>query len=125
MRVPLGSISHFGIAVSDPVKSAQWWVSNFEVDKLFDFDDGVCVANAQFLLLLRRGVPSPETLGHVAFNVADEEALKSAVTALRASGVAMEDPGDEIGPVAEGSPNVGLWFHDLDGYRWELFVRSS
>lgn len=34
---------------------------------------------------------------------------------LRANGVNLEDPGDEIGPVAPGSTSVGLWFHDPDG----------
>ena len=37
-------------------------------------------------------------------------------------GVEIEDPGDEIGPEAPGSKNMGLWFHDPDGYRWELSV---
>jgi len=28
----------------------------------------------------------------------------------------------KIGPEAPGSKNIGLWFHDPDGYRWELSV---
>jgi hypothetical protein len=36
--------------------------------------------------------------------------------------VDIEDPGDEIGPEAPGSKNMALWFHDPDGYRWELSV---
>ena len=39
--------------------------------------------------------------------------------------VDLEDPGDEIGPEAPGSPHMGLWFHDLDGYRWELSVQRG
>jgi catechol 2,3-dioxygenase-like lactoylglutathione lyase family enzyme len=124
MRVPLGRISHFGLLVADPMKSAEWWQSRFEVERLFEFDDGVCVANSQFMLMLRRGVPSPETLGHMAFNVENLEALGSALVTLQGHGVNLEDPGDEIGPVGEGSASSGLWFHDLDGYRWELFVQG-
>ena len=37
----------------------------------------------------------------------------------------LEDPGDEIGPEAPGSPHISLWFHDLDGYRWELSVKGE
>jgi catechol 2,3-dioxygenase-like lactoylglutathione lyase family enzyme len=37
----------------------------------------------------------------------------------------LEDPGDEIGPEAPGSPHMGLWFHDPDGYRWELSVQDA
>ncbi len=35
------------------------------------------------------------------------------------------DPGEEIGPEAPGSKNMGLWFHDPDGYRWELSVQGE
>jgi catechol 2,3-dioxygenase-like lactoylglutathione lyase family enzyme len=52
-------------------------------------------------------------------------ALRAALDSLRANGVAIEDPGDEIGPEAEGSKNMGLWFHDPDGYRWELSVQGG
>ena len=37
----------------------------------------------------------------------------------------LEDPGDEIGPEAPGSPHMGLWFYDADGYRWELSVQGG
>jgi catechol 2,3-dioxygenase-like lactoylglutathione lyase family enzyme len=60
----------------------------------------------------------------MAFRVHDLASLEAARDALRVSGVALEDPGDEIGPVAEGSKSVGLWFRDPDGYRWELYVQS-
>jgi len=48
--------------------------------------------------------------------------LREALHVLQTAGVDIEDPGDEIGPEAEGSPNMGLWFYDPDGYRWELSV---
>lgn len=31
----------------------------------------------------------------------------------------------EIGPQAPGSPYVGAWFRDPDGYRWELSVEAA
>lgn len=49
-------------------------------------------------------------------------ALRSALAHLKASGVRIEDPGDEIGPEAPGSQNIGVWFYDPDGYRLELCV---
>jgi hypothetical protein len=48
--------------------------------------------------------------------------LRQALEHLKKERVDIEDPGDEIGPEAPGSPNMGLWFHDPDGYRWELSV---
>lgn len=47
------------------------------------------------------------------------------VTILKRHRVAVEDPGGEIGPEAPGSPNMGVWFHDPDGYRWELSVQAK
>jgi len=39
--------------------------------------------------------------------------LRKALEHLKRTGVEVEDPGDEIGPEGPGSPNMGLWFHDL------------
>jgi hypothetical protein len=47
---------------------------------------------------------------------------RKALAHLKKIGVDIEDPGDEIGPEAPGSKNIGLWLHDPDGYRWELSV---
>jgi hypothetical protein len=51
--------------------------------------------------------------------------LRKALDHLKKQDVHLEDPGDEIGPKAPGSPHRGLWFHDLDGYRWELSVQGA
>jgi hypothetical protein len=51
--------------------------------------------------------------------------LRGALEHLKRVGVEIEDPGDEIGPEAPGSANMGLWFHDPDGYRWELSVLGA
>ncbi len=122
-RVHLGAVSHFSLAVKDPAASAAWWTSNFDLDELFRSDTRVAVGNASILIALFEGTPNPKTLGHLAFRTANLDDLKAARDALHASGVDLEDPGDEIGPVAPGSPSMGLWFHDIDGYRWELYVR--
>jgi hypothetical protein len=53
------------------------------------------------------------------------EELREALLDLRERGVKLEDPGSEIGPEAPGSPHLGLWFHDPDGYRWELSVQHA
>lgn len=53
------------------------------------------------------------------------QSLRAALEYLKAEGVEIEDPGDEIGPEGPGSPNMGLWFYDLDGYRWELSVQGG
>ena len=51
-------------------------------------------------------------------------ALRKAVVHLKKVDVDIEDPGDEIGPEAPGSKNMGVWFRDPDGYRWELNVQG-
>jgi catechol 2,3-dioxygenase-like lactoylglutathione lyase family enzyme len=60
----------------------------------------------------------------MAFRTRDLASLEAARDELRETGVALEDPGNEIGPVAEGSKSMGLWFRDPDGYRWELYVQA-
>jgi len=61
----------------------------------------------------------------MSFHLPNMKALRGALAELRENGVALEDPGDEIGPEAPGSPHLGLWFHDPDGYRWELSVQNA
>jgi hypothetical protein len=52
-------------------------------------------------------------------------ALREALETLKKNGVELEDPGDEIGPTGPDSPHMGLWFHDPEGYRWELSVQNG
>lgn len=125
MRVRLGPVGHFGIAVADPQTSAGFWTRTFDLDELFRYEHGVAVGNAAVTIVLRRGQPRPETLGHLSFHVRDMPALREAVRALREGGVELEDPGHEIGPEAPGSLHRGLWFHCPDGYRWELSVQNG
>jgi catechol 2,3-dioxygenase-like lactoylglutathione lyase family enzyme len=122
-RVKLGSIAHFSLAVRDPVTSAKWWIANFGLTDVHWSSDRVLLRNDAFAMVLFRGKPSRSALEHMAFSVADLAALSEAAVVLRANRVELEDGDDAIGPVAPGSSSLGLWFRDLDGYRWELFVR--
>jgi catechol 2,3-dioxygenase-like lactoylglutathione lyase family enzyme len=121
----LGSVGHFGLSVREPKRSAKWWMDQIGLEQQFAFDDVVAVGNDAVTIALHRGVPHPGTLGHLSFHLGSLEELREALADLRERGVLLEDPGSEIGPEAPGSPHMGLWFHDLDGYRWELSVQNA
>ena len=125
MAWKLGTVGHFGLSVHDPKNSARWWIEKIGLEEQFAFEDGVAVGNDAVTIALHRGVPHPGTLGHMSFHLRSLAALREALADLKAAGVAVEDPGDEIGPEAPGSPSIGLWFHDPDGYRWELSVQNA
>ncbi len=126
-KVPftLGVVGHFGLAVRDPKKSAQWWQRTLGLRKEFEFDGGIAVGNDNVTIALHKGKPSPETLDHISFHLPNMSALRKALAHLQSIGADIEDPGDEIGREAPGSPHRGLWFHDPDGYRWELSVQNG
>jgi catechol 2,3-dioxygenase-like lactoylglutathione lyase family enzyme len=117
-----GTVGHFGLAVHDPRRSADWFIRNLNLREEFTFDDGVAVGNDAVTIALFKGEPAPQTIDHVSFHLPDMATLRAALAYLKAHGVEIEDPGDEIGPEGPGSKNMGLWFHDLDGYRWEFSV---
>ena len=127
MKIPftLGVVGHFGLAVRDPAKSAKWFQRALGPKKLFAFEDGIAVGNDNVTIALHKGRPSPNTLGHMSFHLPNMTALRKALGHLKKHKVEMEDPGDEIGPEAPGSPHMGLWFCDPDGYRWELSVQNG
>ncbi len=127
MKVPftLGAVWHFGLAVRDPRASAKWLMRILGLSKQFEYEGSVGIGNANVLIVLSKGKPSPKTIGHVAFNLPHMAALKKALTHLKKNRVEVEDPGEEIGPVAPGSKSMGIWFSDPDGYRWELAIRSK
>ena len=124
MKVPftLGVVGHFGLAVRNPKRSAKWFERTLGLKKQFEFEDGVAVGNDNIPIALAKGRPSPQTIGHMSFHLPNMAALRKALTHLKKHKVSLEDPGDEIGPESPGSPHMGLWFHDPDGYRWELNV---
>ena len=124
-RVKLGVVSHFALAVRNPAESAKWWTANFDLTATSRPNGRVLLDSDAILIVLYQGEPNPNVLGHMAFQVGDMASLQMACEVLTKNGVAVEDPGDEIGPVAPGSRNMGLWFRDIDGYRWELFVEND
>lgn len=121
----LGAVGHFGLSVREPKRSAKWWIDQIGLEQQFVFDDVVAVGNDEVTIVLHRGVPHPGTMGHMSFHLNSLEELRDALVDLRARGVKLEDPGNEIGPEAPGSPHMALWFHDPDGYRWELSVQNA
>ncbi len=124
MKVPftLGVVGHFGLAVRNPKESAKWFQRVLGLRKEFEFENGVAIGNDNVTIALFKGKPSPETLDHVSFHLPNMSTLRKALAHLKEHQVDVEDPGNEIGPEAPGSKNMGLWFHDPDGYRWELSV---
>jgi catechol 2,3-dioxygenase-like lactoylglutathione lyase family enzyme len=121
----LGVVGHFGLAVRDPKKSAEWWQRVIGLRKEFEFDNGVAVGNDNLTIALFKGKASPGTIDHMSFHLPNISSLRKALAHLKEHDVDIEDPGDEIGPEAPGSPHMGLWFHDPDGYRWELSVQNA
>ena len=122
MPVKLGTVGHFGITVRDVKKSTDWWVKKLNLKKHFAFPGGAVVGNDDMTIVLIKGTPHPEVIDHVSFHLPNMKALRDALAELKRKKVKMEDPGSEIGPEAPGSKNMGLWFFDPDGYRWELSV---
>ena len=125
MAIKLGTVGHFGITVRDVKKSTQWWVRKLNLKKFFAFPGGAVVGNDDMTIVLNSGRPHPEVLDHVSFHLPNMRALRAALTELKRKKVEIEDPGDEIGPEGQGSKNMGLWFRDPDGYRWELSVLAK
>jgi catechol 2,3-dioxygenase-like lactoylglutathione lyase family enzyme len=125
VKVKLGVVGHFGLAVRDPETSAKFWTKNFDLKEMFRFEDGVGLTNDAVTIVLFKGAAHPGTIEHISFHVENMDALREALDVLKKNGVKLEDPGDEIGPEAPGSPHMGLWFHDPDGYRWELSVQNG
>ncbi len=121
----LGVVGHYSLAVSDPRATADWYIRNLGLREEFTFDGGVAVGNDAVTIALFRGTPSPATLEHISFHIPDVATLRAALAYVKANGVEVEDPGDEIGPEGPGSPNVGFWFYDPDGYRLELSVQGG
>ena len=125
MSLQLGTVGHFGVSVHDPQKSAKWWIKTLNVRKRFSFPGGVVVGSPAVDIVLFKGKPNPYARDHVSFHLPSMRALCAALAELKRKGVDIEDPGDEIGPEGPGSRNMGLWFRDPDGYRWELSVLAK
>jgi catechol 2,3-dioxygenase-like lactoylglutathione lyase family enzyme len=124
-KIHLGTVGHFGLAVPDPKRSAEWWRKLFDLETTFEGDEYVGLTNVNVTIVLMKGTARPETIDHISFHLPHMKALEAALSVLKGQKVDIEDPGDEIGPEADGSPNMGLWFRDPDGYRWELSVLAN
>lgn len=124
-KIDLGHVGHFGLAVRDPNESAKWWRKLFDLETMFEGDDYIGLTNDNVTIVLMKGKPNPKTFEHMSFHVHDLSTLREALEILKRNAVDVEDPGDEIGPEAPGSRHLGLWFHDPDGYRWELSVQNA
>ena len=126
-KVPfaLGVVGHFGLAVRDPKKSAKWFERMLGLKQEFAFENGVAVGNDNVTIAFFKGKPSPKTIDHMSFHLPNMSILRKALVHLKKHKVDLEDPGDEIGPEAPGSKHMGIWFHDPDGYRWELSVQGG
>ena len=61
----------------------------------------------------------------MSFQLPDMATLRKALDHLKKHDVDLEVPSDEIGPEAPGSPHMGFWFHDLDGYRGVVSARGK
>ncbi len=111
--------------MKDPERSAQFWTKNFDLQEMFRSNDAVALTNDAIIIGFVKGTPHPDTIDHFSFHLGSMRALREALETLKKNGVELEDPGDEIGPTAPGSSDMGLWFHDPDGYRWELSVEDG
>ena len=125
MKIHLGTVGHFSLAVRDLHASRTWWQQLFDLKKIFEGDEYVGLTNDNVTIVLMNGTPHPETIDHMSFHLPSMKALREALAWLKKHDVDVEDPGDEIGPEAPGSKNMGIWFRDLDGYRWELSVLAK
>ena len=127
IKVPfkLGVVGHFGLAVRNPKRSARWFQRVLGLRKEFEFENGIAVGNDNITIALFKGKPSPKTFEHMSFHLPNMSILRKALAHLKEHEVEIEDPGDEIGPEAPGSPHMALWFHDPDGYRFELSVQNG
>src|SRR6266403_4673496 len=127
IKVPfkLGAVGHFGRAVRNPQRSAKWFARVLGLRKEFEYESGIAVGNDNVTIALFKGKPSPKTLDHMSFHLTNMKTLRKALQHLQKHKVDLEDPGEEIGPESPGSPHMGLWFHDPDGYRWELSVQGG
>jgi len=65
-KVPftLGVVDHFGLAVRNPRRSANWFERALDLKKQFEFNDGVAIGNKNVTIALFKGRSSPQTQEH-------------------------------------------------------------
>jgi catechol 2,3-dioxygenase-like lactoylglutathione lyase family enzyme len=98
VKIQLGAVWHFSLAVRDPAKSAQFWTKNFDLQEMFRSDEAIALTNDAIIIGFFKGTPHPDTIDHMSFYLDSMRALHEALEMLKKNGVELEDPGDEIGP---------------------------
>ncbi len=117
----VGPVGHFSLAARDPQAASAWFQRCLLLEPFMDAGESCSVGNDSITVWFHPGEPSPETVDHISFQLKSRAELERALKHLKREGVDLEDPGHEIGPMAPGDDDyLGLWFHDPDGYRWEL-----
>ena len=82
-RIALGTVGHFGLAVREPKKSAEWWERIFDLQRIFEGEDYVGLTNENVTIVLSEGVPHPRTIGHMSFHLPSMAALRRALDWLK------------------------------------------
>ena len=88
MKVPftLGTVGHFGLAVTSPKRSAKWFERALGLSVEFEYEDGIAVGNKNVTIALFKGKPSPETIGHMSFHLPGMTILRKALEHLKELG---------------------------------------
>jgi len=96
MKVRLGAVWHFSVAVRDPAKSEQFWTTNFDLQEMFRSSEAVALTNDAIIIGFFKGTPHPDTIDHLSFHLDSMRALREALETLKRNGVELEDPGDHV-----------------------------
>lgn len=85
MKIPftVGTVGHFGLAVRDPRRSAEWFARVLGLRKEFEFEGGIAIGNDNVTMVLSKGKPSPGTIGHMSFHLPNMTALRKALEHLK------------------------------------------
>jgi catechol 2,3-dioxygenase-like lactoylglutathione lyase family enzyme len=96
MNVELGAVWHFSLAVSDPEKSAEFWIKNFDLHEMGRSSEAIGLTNDAIIIGFFKGTPHPDTIDHLSFHLDSMRVLREALETLKMNGVELEDPGDEV-----------------------------
>ena len=86
MKIQLGAVWHFSLAVRDPEKSAQFWTKNFDLQEMFRSDEAVALTNDAMIIGFFKGTPHPDTMDHLSFRLDGMRALREALETLKKNG---------------------------------------
>src|ERR1700676_993551 len=67
VKVQLGAVWHFSLAVGDPEKSAQFWIENFDLQEMFRSDEAIALTNDAMIIGFFKGTHNPDTIDHMSF----------------------------------------------------------